>query len=185
VLQIGDRSQKFVAFYAHINAIYLQVSPPLFPCRGAWRKVSADPGEAIDMKTTRVGTGNPWGDTIGYSRALRRGPFVFVSGTTATGADGRSLAPDDPAGQTRIILERIRTALEELGGSLHDVVDTKIYLCNIDHWSEVGRMHGEFFRDIRPASTMVVVNRLLTEEMLVEISVIALLEGDGSRPVSL
>ena len=136
------------------------------------------------MPTTRVPTGNPWGDLIGYSRAVRRGPFVFVSGTTATGPDGRSLAPDDPGAQARIALERIGAALAALGASLHDVVDTRIYLCNIEHWNEVGRVHGEVFRDIKPAATMVAVDRLLTAEMLVEISATAIVGEAGAGDLS-
>jgi enamine deaminase RidA (YjgF/YER057c/UK114 family) len=124
----------------------------------------------------RVDTGNPWGETIGYSRAVRRGPFIFVAGTTATGADGRPLAPGDPAAQMRIALERIGAALRELGATLNDVVDTKIYLVDIDHWREVGRVHGEVFGHVKPAATMVAVTRLIDPGMLVEVSAIALLE---------
>jgi enamine deaminase RidA (YjgF/YER057c/UK114 family) len=124
----------------------------------------------------RVRTGNPWGETIGYSRAVRRGPFIFVAGTTATGADGQSLAPGDPAAQMRIALQRIEAALRELGATLHDVVDTKIYLVDIDHWREVGCVHGEVFAEVKPAATMVAVTRLIDPGMLVEVSAIALLE---------
>jgi enamine deaminase RidA (YjgF/YER057c/UK114 family) len=126
----------------------------------------------------RVPTGNPWGETIGYSRAVRQGPFVFVAGTTATGPDGRPLAAGDPAGQMRIALERIDTALRQLGCSLRDVIDTKIYLVNIDHWQEVGRVHGEMFAQVKPAATMVAVSRLIDPGMLVEVSAIALLEDE-------
>lgn len=124
----------------------------------------------------RVPTGNPWGDSIGYSRAVRVGNLVFVSGTTATAADGSTLAIGQPGAQARIALERIASALAELGAALKDVVDTKIYLAHIDHWPEVGRVHGEFFRDIKPAATMVAVSRFISPDMLVEISATAVLE---------
>jgi enamine deaminase RidA (YjgF/YER057c/UK114 family) len=126
----------------------------------------------------RVPTGNPWGDTLGYSRAVRQGAFIFVAGTTATGPDGHPLAPGDPAAQTRIVFERIETALRQLGGSLRDVVDTKIYLTNIEHWPQVGGVHGEVFREVKPAATMLAVTRLIDPGMLVEISAVALLEDE-------
>lgn len=128
----------------------------------------------------RVPTGNPWGDSIGYSRAVRAGNLVFVSGTTATAPDGSALAVGQPAAQARIALERIAAALDEVGASLRDVVDTKIYLMHIDHWPEVARVHGEFFGAIKPAATMVAVSRFIGPEMLVEISAVAVLEAGAA-----
>jgi len=122
-----------------------------------------------------VPTGNPWGDIVGYSRAIRAGNVIFVSGTTAAGEDGRALYPGDPGRQTNVILERIEAALSKLGGSLNDVVETRIYVCDMDQWEAVGRAHGAVFAAIRPATTMVEVNRLIASDLVVEISATAVL----------
>ena len=128
-----------------------------------------------------VATGNPWGDIVGYSRAIRTGNLIFVSGTTAAGEDGRALYPGDPGRQTSVILERIEAALTKLGGSLNDVVETRIYLCDMDQWEAVGRSHGAVFGTIRPASTMVEVSRLIASDLVVEISATAVLEEEPPR----
>ncbi|MDB6086851.1 MAG: YigF family translation initiation factor [Gammaproteobacteria bacterium] len=120
-----------------------------------------------------VPTANPWGDIVGYSRAVRVGEFVFVSGTTATGPEGQALHPGEPGPQARLILERIEAALVKLGASLRDVVETRVYVCDIDQWEAVGRVHGEFFAEIRPATTLVEVSRLIAPDLLVEISATA------------
>jgi enamine deaminase RidA (YjgF/YER057c/UK114 family) len=124
-----------------------------------------------------VPTANPWGDIVGYSRAVRVGNFVFVSGTTATGPEGEALHPGEPGPQARLILERIEAALVKLGASLKDVVETRVYVCDIDQWEAVGRVHGEVFADVRPATTMVEVSRLIAPDLLVEISAIAVVDA--------
>lgn len=120
-----------------------------------------------------VPAGNPWGDIVGYSRAVRVGNLTFVSGTTASGPDGRALHPDDAGAQARLILERIEAALVKLGATIKDVVETRIYLRHIDQWEAVGRVHGEIFADIRPTTTLVEVSRLISPDLLVEISATA------------
>ena len=123
-----------------------------------------------------VPAGNPWGDIVGYSRAVRVGNLVFVSGTTASGPEGQALHPGDPSAQTRLILERIETALVKLGATMKDVVETRIYVCDIAQWEAVGRVHGEIFADVRPTTAMVEVSRLIAPDLLVEISAIAAIE---------
>ena len=122
---------------------------------------------------TLVPTGNVWGDVVGYSRAVRAGNLIFVSGTTASGPDGQALHPGEPGAQTRIILERIQAALAKLGSSLAQVVETKVYVCDIKQWESVGREHGAVFGSIRPATTMVEVSRLIDPGLVVEISATA------------
>jgi enamine deaminase RidA (YjgF/YER057c/UK114 family) len=124
-----------------------------------------------------VPTANPWGDIVGYSRAVRVGNLVFVSGTTATGPEGEALHPGEPGPQARLILERIEAALVKLGASLKDVVETRVYVCDIDQWESVGRVHGEVFGDVRPATTMVEVSRLIAPDLLVEISAVAVVDA--------
>ncbi len=121
----------------------------------------------------RVSSGTPWEPVVGYSRAVRVGDTVYISGTTATGADGRLVGVGDAAAQTRQALENIRRALLQAGARLEDVVRTRIYVTDISRWHEVGRAHAETLGAAPPASAMVQVGALIDPRMLVEIEVVA------------
>ena len=130
------------------------------------------------MTRKLVSSGSPYELSVGFSRAVRVGSLISVSGTAPIGPDRKTVGPGDPSAQPRRCFEIIRDALEEAGSSLSDVVRTRIFLTNIADWEKVAAVHGEFFGDIRPASTIVQVARLIEPDWLVEIEADAVVDSD-------
>ncbi len=140
------------------------------------KKSNAD----FKMNRINISSNTPWEATIGYSRAVRIGNHIWVAGTTATDEQGQVVAAGDAAAQTRFILKKVERALIEAGASLADVVRTRMFVTNIADWEKIGRIHGEFFRDVRPAATMVEVAKLIDPLHLVEIEVDAFLSSHSA-----
>jgi enamine deaminase RidA (YjgF/YER057c/UK114 family) len=125
------------------------------------------------MERQRVSSGAAWEPVVGYSRAVRVGSLVVVAGTTAALPDGGAVGEGDAAAQAREALRRIGEALAQVGASLEDVVQTRLYVTDIDRWEEVGRVHGEVFASVRPVTTMVEVSALIDPTLVVEIEAVA------------
>ena len=125
---------------------------------------------------TNLSSGAKWEDIVGYSRAVKIGKFIAVSGTTAVDENNNIIGKNDPYLQTLFIFQKIEKALKQLGATMDNVIRTRMFVTNINSWEEIGKAHGEFFKNIKPAATMLEVSKLIDPELLVEIEVDAVME---------
>lgn len=129
------------------------------------------------IRRINISSGAKWEDIIGYSRAVKVGNVIEVAGTTAVDEEGKTIGVNDPYEQTKFIFLKIEKALTSAGASLKDVVRTRMFVTDISKWEEIGRAHGEFFREIKPAASMIEVKGLISPDLLVEIEVTAIISG--------